>query len=89
MSGHVHPATVIEHIEITNGTTKLYTIAEKIAGAIDGTDKGYFAFICLQPGDWTIKFVTINTSGYQTREVTVKVTAGQTFKIPAVIELSK
>ena len=89
VSGYVHPATAVKYIEITNGTTKLYTIAEKIAGAIDGTDKGYFAFICLQPGDWTIKFVTKNTSGYQTREVPVKVTAGQTFKIPAVIELSK
>lgn len=89
VSGYVHPATAVKHIEITNGTKTLYTIAEKLTGALTGTDKGYFAFICLQPGDWTIKFVTKSTSGYQPKEINVKVTTGETYKIPDVVELSK
>lgn len=89
VSGYIHPATAVSYIEITNGTQKFYTIVDVIVGAIKGTDTGYFAFIALQPGDWTIKVHTKSSSGYVTKDVPVKVTAGQTFKIPDVIELSK
>lgn len=89
VSGIVHPATAVKYIEITNGTNTYYTIAEKVVGAITGTDEGYFAFICLEPGDWTVKFVTKSTSGYQPKEIKVKVTNGDTYKIPNVVELSK
>lgn len=89
VSGYVHPAVAVRHIEITNGETTLYTIADVIAGSLTGTGNGYFAFICLQPGDWTVKFVTKSASGYQNKEVKIKVTTGQTYKIPDVVELSK
>ena len=50
MSGYVHPATAVKHIEITNGTKTLYTIAEKLTGALTGTDKGYFCIYLLAAG---------------------------------------
>lgn len=89
VSGFIHPATAVEYIEISKGDIKLYTIADLIGGAVNGTDQGYFAYICLQPGDWTMKIVTKPTSGYQTKEVPVKITAGKTYKFPNVIELNK
>ncbi len=89
VSGYIHPATAVKYIEITNGKIKLYTIVDLIAGSVNGTDQGYFAYICLQPGDWTMKIVTKSTSGYQSKEVPVTITAGKTYKFSDVIELSK
>lgn len=89
VSGYVHPATAVKYIMITNGTKTFYTIPDLIKGAIEGTDKGFFAYICLEPGDWNIKFVPKATSGYQAKEVPVKIVSGKTYKFSEVIELVK
>lgn len=87
--GYVHPATAVKYIKITKGTKTFYTIPDLLKGAIEGTDTGLFAFICLEPGDWVITFVTKDGSGFQNKEVPVTIEAGKTFKFPETIELEK
>lgn len=89
VAGYVHPATAVKYIKITKGTKTFYTIPDLLKGAIEGTDTGFFAFICLEPGAWVVTFVTKDTSGYQNKEVLVTVVAGETFKFPETIELVK
>ncbi len=89
VTGYVHPATAVKYIKITKGSKTFYTIPDLLKGAIEGTDTGFFAFICLEPGDWVVTFVTKDTSGYQNKEVPVTVVAGETFKFPETIELVK
>lgn len=89
VSGYVHPATAVKYIKITKGSKTFYTIPDLLGGTIDGTDKGFFAFICLEPGNWVITFVAKDASGYQNKDVLVKIEKGKTFKIPETIELVK
>lgn len=89
VSGYVHPATAVKYIKITKGSKTFYTIPDLLGGTIDGTDRGFFAFICLEPGNWTITFVTKEDSGYQTKEVPVTIVAGETFQFSEIIELVK